>query len=232
TERRKKYKAVDLTQHGPNETKIPASLDERTELDFADQPLSDVIEYLQQRHEINIQLDNKALSDAGVGSDTPITRSIKNITLRSALKLLLSELDLTYVIRNEVLMITSKTEAENMLSTRVYPVGDLVIPVPQAGMGRGMFNVPDDEAGQPASTNRANLFRTVAAKDDLKLSKKSNKAAEGAADAKARAGKAPAARAQAAGKEGGIQLDKPAAEQPAAAGRQQARRRGEKVEPI
>src|SRR5581483_4224189 len=48
----------------------------------------------------------------------------------------------------------------------------------------------------------------------------------------ARAGKAPAARAQAAGKEGGIQLDKPAAEQPAAAGRQQARRRGEKVEPI
>jgi hypothetical protein len=44
-------------------------------------------------------------------------------------------MDLTYVIRDEVLMITSKTEAENMLSTKVYPVGDLVIPVPTAGMG-------------------------------------------------------------------------------------------------
>jgi hypothetical protein len=139
TERRKKYKAVDLTQHGPNESKILAALDEKTELDFADQPLEEVIDYLQQRHEIPIQLDGRALSDAGVGTDTPITRSIKGITLRSALKLLLSELDLTYVIRNEVLMITSKTEAENMLSTRVYPVADLVIPVPSAMMGRGRF---------------------------------------------------------------------------------------------
>jgi hypothetical protein len=143
TERRKKYKAVDLTQHGPNETKILAELDEQTELDFAEQPLTDVVDYLKQRHGIEIQLDQKALSDTGLGSDLPVTRAIKGITLRSALKLLLSELDLTYVIRNEVLLITSRTEAENMLSTRVYPVADLVIPIPQArgggsGMGGGM----------------------------------------------------------------------------------------------
>src|SRR5262249_51639323 len=147
TERRKKYKAVDLTQHGPTETRILAALDEKTDLDFTDQPPNDAIEYLQERHGINIQLETKAPSDSGVGSDTPVTRTIKGITLRSALKLLLSELDLTYVIRNEVLMITSKTEAENMLSTRVYPVADLVIPPPSGGMGgRGMFNVHDDEA--------------------------------------------------------------------------------------
>lgn len=95
----------------PNETKIRAALGEKTELDFADRPLEDVIEYLQQRHEINIQLDNKALADAGVGTDVPITRSIKGITLRSALNLLLGELDLTYLVQNGVLMITTKTEA-------------------------------------------------------------------------------------------------------------------------
>jgi hypothetical protein len=135
TERRKKYKAVDLTQNNPSEAKIIAALDDKTELEFVDQPLSDVVEYLRERHEIEIQLDNKALADAGLGSDTPVTRNIKGITLRSALRLMLGEMDLTYVIRNEVLMITSKTEAENMLSTKVYPVGDLVIPVPTAGMG-------------------------------------------------------------------------------------------------
>jgi hypothetical protein len=129
TERRKKYKAVDLKSNSPNEQKILAALDEKTELDFADQPLTDVIDYLKQRHDIEIQLDQKALTDAGVGTDTPVTRSIKGITLRSALKLLLSELDLTYLIRNEVLMITSKTEAESMLTTKVYPVADLVIPI-------------------------------------------------------------------------------------------------------
>jgi hypothetical protein len=135
TERRKKYKAVDLAQQGPNETKILAALDEKTELDFVDQPLTDVVDYLKQWHDIEIQLDNKALADVGMGSDMPITRNIKGITLRSALKLLLSEMDLTYVLRNEVLMITSKTEADNLLSTRVYPVADLVVPIAPPRMG-------------------------------------------------------------------------------------------------
>ena len=136
TERRKKYKAVDLAKDSPAEAKIAAALTEKTELDFTDQPLSDVIEYLKAKHEIEIQLDSKALADAGVGSDTPVTRNIKGITLRSALRLLLGELDLTYVIRDEVLMITTKTEAENILSTRVYPVADLVIPVRMPNDGR------------------------------------------------------------------------------------------------
>jgi hypothetical protein len=143
TERRKKYKAVDLTQSNPNEAKIIAALDDKTELEFVDQPLTDVVEYLKERHEIEIQLDSRALSDEGVGSDTPVTRNIKGISLRSALRLMLGELDLTYVIRNEVLMITTKTEAENMLTNKVYPVADLVIPVrpPMMGgrMGGGMM---------------------------------------------------------------------------------------------
>lgn len=147
TERRKKYKAVDVTEPGPNEQKIMAALDEKTELDFAEQPLTDVLDYLKQRHDIEIQLDSRALADEGLGSDVSITRNIKGITLRSALKLLLGELGLTYVIRNEVLFITSKTEAMNMLTTRVYPVADLVMPIPKptggamggmGGMGGGM----------------------------------------------------------------------------------------------
>ena len=43
--------------------------------------------------------------------------------------------DLTYVIRDEVLLITTPEEAEAQLSVRVYPVADLVIPV-QSGIGR------------------------------------------------------------------------------------------------
>jgi outer membrane lipopolysaccharide assembly protein LptE/RlpB len=151
SERRKKYNAVDLSKHGPNEEKILAALDDKTEVDFAEQPLADVVDYLKQRHGFEIQLDKKALTDAGVGSEVPITRTLKGITLRSALKLLLGELELTYVLHNEVLMITSKTEAENMLSQRVYPVADLVIPIAPprnlsgpagGGMGGGILGTP------------------------------------------------------------------------------------------
>ncbi|HVA48300.1 MAG TPA: VWA domain-containing protein [Pirellulales bacterium] len=217
TERRKKYKAVDLLEHGPNEMRILQALDEPTEIDFAEQPLSDVVEYLKQRHGIEIQLDEKALADAGTASDTAITRSIKGITLRSALKLLLSELDLTYVIRNEVLMITSKTEAENMLSTRVYPVGDLVIPVQSMG-GRGMFNVPAEKRSG---------FRAFAVKDDLKM-KKQDKGAKPADTSKGAGAKGAAANGKAAAKRpvGAEAPKKPVA------GIGQPRPRNEKIEPI
>jgi hypothetical protein len=107
-----------------NEQKILAALDDRTEFEFVDQPLTDVVEYLKQRHEIEIQLDSRALSDEGVGSDTPITRNVKGISLESGLGLMLEQLDLTFLVHHEVLYITSKSHEEP--TTRVYPVGDLV----------------------------------------------------------------------------------------------------------
>ena len=50
------------------------------------------------------------------------------------LRLMLGELDLTYVIRDEVLVITTKTEAENMIVVKVYPVFDLAV---RSGEGGG-----------------------------------------------------------------------------------------------
>ena len=54
---------------------------------------------------------------------------MKGISLRSALRLILEEFDLTYVVQDEVLKITSKEKADEILTTRVYPVADLVIPI-------------------------------------------------------------------------------------------------------
>ncbi|HET6880288.1 MAG TPA: hypothetical protein VFI31_09040, partial [Pirellulales bacterium] len=117
------------------------------ELDFLEQPLTDVMDYLKQRHGIEIQLDTKGMIEGGMGTDTPITRSVKGISLRSALKLMLGELDLTYVLRNEVLLITTKSQADNMLSTRVYPVADLVIPIaPTRSLG-GMGGLTGTSGG-------------------------------------------------------------------------------------
>lgn len=107
-------------------SKILAALDQSTAFDFQERPLGEVVNDFKQKHAIEILLDSKALSDAGVGSDTPITEALQKITLRSALKLLLGQLDLTYVVGDGYLLITSKTEAESKLSFKVYPVEDLV----------------------------------------------------------------------------------------------------------
>ena len=108
--------------------KIEKVLSSPTQMEFADTPLQDVVDYLKDYHKIEVQLDKKALSDVGLKSDTPITKSLKGISLRSALRLLLKDHGLTYTIQDEVLLITTPEEAENHLQTIIYPVGDLVVP--------------------------------------------------------------------------------------------------------
>ncbi len=143
TERRKKYaEAVSLYQPGSSEEKIYRELGNSTDLEFADTPLSDVVDYIKSKHDIEIQLDPKGLTDAAVDPSAPVTKSVKGISLRSALRLILEEFDLTYVVQDEVLKITSKEKADEILTTRVYPVADLVIPVMTrmgGGMGGGMM---------------------------------------------------------------------------------------------
>jgi hypothetical protein len=107
--------------------KIEEQLRSPTELEFQGTPLIDVIDYLKDFHQIEIQLDTKALTDVGIGSDTPVTKNLKGITLRSALRLMLRELNLTYLIRDEVLLITTPEEAEGRMVTEFYEVGDLVV---------------------------------------------------------------------------------------------------------
>jgi hypothetical protein len=100
----------------PREASIRAALDQKTDIKFIETPFSGVFDDLKQRHDIEIQLDLRALDDANIPRDTPVTKSIKGVTLRSALNLLLDDLDLTYVVKNGVLMITTEAEARKLKS--------------------------------------------------------------------------------------------------------------------
>ena len=107
------------------EETILAALAKPTTLDFQSTPLEKAVAYLKDLHKIEIQLDTKALEDAGQGTDTPVTRKLSGLSLRSGLRLMLGSFDLTYIIKDEVLLITTKEVAEAELVTRTYPVGDL-----------------------------------------------------------------------------------------------------------
>ena len=135
--RKERYSSMELTSENAAERKIAAELRRPTELDFVDTPLSEVVDYLKDRHGIEIQLDNKALSAMGVDSTTPVSKSLRGITLRSALRLLLRDLDLTYIIKDEVLLITTPEQADTDLILKVYPVADLVVPPNVMGGGIG-----------------------------------------------------------------------------------------------
>jgi hypothetical protein len=113
-----------------SETRILAALEEPTKLEFHETPLGTVASFLSDKHTIPVQLDSRALEDVGISNDTPLNCDAENIKLRSGLRLLLRDMDLTYLIQDEVLLITTKDKAEGPdgMITRTYPVGDLVGP--------------------------------------------------------------------------------------------------------
>src|SRR5262249_15888138 len=74
-----------------------------------------------------ILIDKQALEEANVTYDTPITlHSNKPVTARPALKRVLADVGLTYVIRKETIEVTTVARAREMLTTRTYYLGDLV----------------------------------------------------------------------------------------------------------
>lgn len=138
TNRREKYKAVDLAGQDGAEQAITKALSNPLNnlgLSFQDTPLSEAVDFLRNEYNIEVQLDQPALEDLGISADDPIDVELRNISLRSALRIMLKQLDLTYVIADEVLLITSEEEALTRLQVKVYPVADLVLPIetPQPG---------------------------------------------------------------------------------------------------
>ncbi len=110
------------------ESRIRGTLrDRRATLEFVDTPLVEVIEFLESFTKIDFDLDRVALEEEGVTPDTPVTFRVNDVSLESAINLMLRPLNLSWVVDNEVVEITSMLSAGNELVTRCYPVGDLVM---------------------------------------------------------------------------------------------------------
>ncbi len=108
-----------------SELKIQVALDAKTEGNFPNVHLSDVMEYFQNLHGVNIYLDSQALKEQGLTADEPVNVSFKGISLKSALNLILNPMGLDYVVDNEVLKITTAEEVAHTFRVRIYPVADL-----------------------------------------------------------------------------------------------------------
>jgi hypothetical protein len=137
TERRRKWANVDLRKDSPNEVRIQTALDEQTEISFIDTSLRDALDYIEDLHNFDILLMEPEIVADGGSVDQTVNLELSGVKLRSALKLMLQPMELDYVIADEVMQVTTATKAGEKMSTRVYPVADLTVPI-QSGMGAGM----------------------------------------------------------------------------------------------
>jgi len=110
----------------PGDQRILAILDTPTALTCEETPLQDVAHMIMQQHNFTVLIDRRALEDVGLSDDTPVTFDVSDMNLGAALKLMLRQLDLTYLVQYEALHITTPEEADNELTTVAYPVTDLI----------------------------------------------------------------------------------------------------------
>jgi general secretion pathway protein D len=146
-EGRSRVTAAELEIHKKLEGKVRPS--------FREQPLAAVLDELSKQAGVAIHIDLVGLEQEAVGSDTRVTLSLDQpISLKSALKLLLEPLHLGYVVRDEVLKVTSPRLVKGDVYAVTYPVADLVLPIPNfSSDGLGITGALRDGYQQAALRN-------------------------------------------------------------------------------
>ena len=96
--------------------------------------LEDAIDYIRETTGANIHVNWRALELLNVTRQTQISVKLNDVSMRRALKAILDETgagqQITYYIDEGVIEITTREIADQQLITRVYPVGDLVMEIP------------------------------------------------------------------------------------------------------
>ncbi|WP_235934773.1 general secretion pathway protein GspD [Candidatus Laterigemmans baculatus] len=114
-----------------SEERIRQRLQTTVDVRFPNRPLGEVLQTLGTVAGVPIYIDQQAVAEARVNLDEPVTLDLQQpIMLKSALQLLLDRYDLTWMIQDEVLKITSPTRKRGNLVPVPYKVADLVIPIP------------------------------------------------------------------------------------------------------
>lgn len=97
--------------------------------------LIDALDFLRDTTGANIHVNWRALEEAGISKDAPVTTRLTNVPLRKALSYVLAEAaagqsDLTWYVEGGVIEVTTRDLADRVMITRVYTVEDLLMEVP------------------------------------------------------------------------------------------------------
>ena len=136
-ERRKRYldRLFPMTE---KEREIIRSLNQMTKqpIVLKDEPLDRIIDFLQKLIGQPLLVNNAALRDQGIDYESRCTLTLpKNISKRSALRSILAEFGLTYVVRGETIHVTDLERARSMLVVRFFTVDDLLMFGGNFGLG-------------------------------------------------------------------------------------------------
>lgn len=106
--------------------KLQKVLAKPVSIEFQNLPLEEAMQRLGDANGVTIWIDDPALKEEGVTRHDRVSYSTKELTLHQALRQILEPLGLDYVIRNEVLKLSTIIATDEMVENRYYEVGDLI----------------------------------------------------------------------------------------------------------
>ena len=115
------HRGVFLIGNSETRRRIENRLSVDCQLEFTECPLRDVAATLGDRIGEPVRLDVLALEDAGIDLDAcALTASMRGMPLRASIRELLAPVDLVLVTQNDILKITTKDQADQLLEPRLY----------------------------------------------------------------------------------------------------------------
>jgi general secretion pathway protein D len=133
-------------------------LELRFDLRFQDTPLKDVVSDLTELTGVTFYLAQKKLEEASVSPDTPVNSAFKNIRLRTWLDIALKEFELTYLLKDDIILITTPEDAESKLVICVYDCRDILATASRSKNGTKTSDQPASESQTGESTHAARLL--------------------------------------------------------------------------
>ncbi|MCR9295297.1 MAG: hypothetical protein NXI32_21470 [bacterium] len=104
---------------------LRAALEREVTIDLVEVPLETAVVRLAEQAETDIRLDRGSLNMMGIREREPVSVSLANQKLSTVLQALLLDLELTWVLRDGVLWLTSEDDANHYQKAAVYDVRDL-----------------------------------------------------------------------------------------------------------
>lgn len=123
----KSARRLKSQQLSPAEMRIMQALAQPINVEFKGSRLQDVVDTISTMTGTTIMIDKPSLDENQLSYDTPVSFAVKTkVATRTALRAMLNQLGMTYVVRDGVIQITSLPRARDMMVTKSYYIGDLV----------------------------------------------------------------------------------------------------------
>ena len=121
------------------------------------EPFQSFLDIMEKQFGSPLVIDQQALQLMNITTETPITVNSRGWSTRTILRKVLSDLGLSYVIKEKTIHITSPDRAKETMTTRAYPIGDI--------SGNMNMNMPGNYNQAVFIQNVQNIMNSIMALD-------------------------------------------------------------------